>query len=317
MVNVRELRVIIREKMQDESDTDIIMKELENDISYQIIISNLSCLAANAIPVMIKFSESVDVLQRIAKKFFQDNLRYLSEADLSGVNLEGIDFSGAKLKNVNFRKAKLSKANFKECNLCDINFSFAYLEEANFEKSKIIDTDFREAFLKKANFKYCNLNMIHFAKAFMQSVVFRDAQIVNFYLNETVLSGSDFLKAYMVGGEIKDTNFQYAILEEAHLGYMDLTGVTFESANLANISLSKCDTTNVNFRYANFIPENIESEKSVKILQKYKHISDPDELNAKLALEILGKAKTNIIDGLCMECGYSYDEDECERCNTE
>ena len=140
------------------------------------------------------------------------NGQYLSELNLTEIDLSYANLSGAKL-----RSANLSGANLSYADLTNANLEYAYLGKAN---------------LTNANLYEANLEW---------------ADLGNADLQNTNLAGANLGKTDLTG-----VNLGKANLTDANLEYADLTDANLDWANLTYANLDEAKLTGANLEYADF-----------------------------------------------------------------
>lgn len=93
----------------------------------------------------------------------------LSEADFSGINVEGADFYNADLTSSSFADSHLTNVSFEGCDLTSVDFTRATLIECSFAESVLNGTDY-----SYATVDYCN-----FADADLAGAIFQSADLTN------------------------------------------------------------------------------------------------------------------------------------------
>ncbi len=164
-------------------------------------------------------------------------LRDLTGADLSGLDLSGTCFREAFLERVNFSGTNLSGADFTKAVLARSTFTGAHLDGCCFEDASLSAADLRGIEFKNANMKRaflcqsdlrttsfhgCELDEVDFAEATFGDTDFSESNAPEMTFYENDLRGCRFTNAV-----ITDVNFLDADVSGVDFGGADLTSATF------------------------------------------------------------------------------------------
>ncbi|MEG4200792.1 pentapeptide repeat-containing protein [Microcoleus sp. Pol12A5] len=152
--------------------------------------------------------------------FLQTVGRFLSGADLSGVNLGG----------VYLRNANLSDANLSHADLRGANLSHGQLIGANLRGAQLIGAYLRGANLGNANLSDADLS---------------DADLSHAYLSGADLSGANLIDAQLIGANLSYADLSGAYLSDANLSRADLSGAYLSRADLSGANLSGADLSGI------------------------------------------------------------------------
>lgn len=199
----------------------------------------------------------------------------LSDADFSGIELDGIDFGSANLKGINFTdtllincifnkidfdsevfmNAKLSNSvftngSFNDCDYSNRDFRSCQFIDFQFKKCKLQNTFFEAEKLKSIEFISCNLEKTHFGEGGFNGVQkfilcnFINTDLSGLNFSSCELSSNDFS-----GSNLKGVNFSNADLRESIFDNSNLSGVDFYEANitLANFKNARGLVKTINF----------------------------------------------------------------------
>jgi hypothetical protein len=120
----------------------------------------------------------------------------LSNADLSGANLEEMMLHGANLSY-----ASLNGANLYGADLSQANLSFAELNKANLAYAMLDGANLNGAELLRANFHLAKLRETNLREAFLLEANLNDADLYKANLN-----GANLNKAILVGAHLREAN---------------------------------------------------------------------------------------------------------------
>jgi hypothetical protein len=115
----------------------------------------------------------------------------LTEADLSGVNFDGVDLSYAKLTD-----AQLNAASFHRADLSNADLSLAGLSLADLRRVKLTKADLTATDLFLADLSFATLDGANFKDAILRSAIFRGAD----------LSGANFVSAKLLETTFADND---------------------------------------------------------------------------------------------------------------
>ena len=142
--------------------------------------------------------------------------KYLRNAQLSGMDLQGIDF----------RDCNLSEANFEGANLSGCKFDDADLSKANL----------RNAILDKASLRKTNLEGSTLEDASMQGADLEEANLQNSWAPKVDLSSSNLIRANLSRANLAHAKVQDSHLSWTRIGGANLTGVDFTGNRLLDVN---------------------------------------------------------------------------------
>lgn len=151
----------------------------------------------------------------------------LSNADMSGVLLDGADLAGTNLTKANLNGVNLAEANLQGATLTGINLSAAFFNATNLSDDTLTGLD-----LAGADFD--NTNLAGFDLT--------GSDLSNAILISGNLDGTDLAKVNLAGGSIDDSTLVSALFTRANL-----TNGALADDNLTDADFSKAKTTGVNW----------------------------------------------------------------------
>jgi len=160
----------------------------------------------------------------------------LSEADLSGLNLEGIDLNTSDLGGSSVERTILSNADFGYSNLRNANLIGSKLDRAILADVKLNEADLTEASLEDADL--CDADLT-------------DAKLVKTNLRRARLEGVTLCRANLSGASLFQANLKFSDLAlgdltDIDLRWVDCVLVNFEKATLRNADLRFCNLVQSN-----------------------------------------------------------------------
>jgi uncharacterized protein YjbI with pentapeptide repeats len=229
-----------RKSLQDKQGGDSIVKVIAQNKATEPTSVNSSRKVTR--PINQSIPKTVVKNKRFLEQYAAGTRIFqnidLSEADLSGVNLQEVYFLGVNLCKVNLQKAILQGVGLSSENLQDADLREAYLQ-ANLEGANLTNADLRGANLHKARLKGANLQGAN-------------------------LQGVDLHKKNLVGVNLQEANLQGANLQGANLQEVNLVGATlkgadFQGANLKGVDFHKKNLVGINFQEANLQMANLQT----------------------------------------------------------
>jgi uncharacterized protein YjbI with pentapeptide repeats len=142
----------------------------------------------------------------------------LSEAHLSGVQLERAELSGVQLRGADLSRAKLLLA----------NLSGAVLQEADLSGADLLLANLSGAMLLQAN-----LSGAHLERANLSGAMLLQANLSGAHLERANLSGAMLIGADLSGAPLRGVNLSGADLQEADLSDAPLNGADLSEADLS------------------------------------------------------------------------------------
>lgn len=133
--------------------------------------------------------------------------KYLRNAQLSGMDLQGIDF--------------------RDCNLSEANFEGANLSGCKFDNADLSKANLRNAILNGASLKKSNLEYATLENASMQRVNLEDANLQSAWAPRVDLTGSDLSRADLGVANVSNAIVCDVKFFGTHIGNTNLTGVDF------------------------------------------------------------------------------------------
>ena len=138
-----------------------------------------------------------------------------------------------------------------------VDFSGSYMPTVKFRESRCVGVDFFKADVRLSIFKDCNLVRVNFSEAnFSKSIFVKCALQVSRFsgsnLTETVFDGcdlrsADFTSAMLYNAVLRDVKLSGATFKGADLKFADLSGLDFDSVDLSNADLRGADITGTKF----------------------------------------------------------------------
>jgi len=126
-----------------------------------------------------------------------------TQAQLSGVNLDGSNLMGADISSADLSKASLSGANLFDVNALRANFTSAGLANCDFSDANLLNTDFTDARLARANLSGADLGSSTLTRA---------------KLNGATLSGADLGSDELTDADLTDATLTNAQLDGVRYG---------------------------------------------------------------------------------------------------
>lgn len=167
----------------------------------------------------------------------------LQQADLRGVNLNGVH-----LTNASFEGANLQDTDLREASLSDITFSKANLRNAQMQGTNLSNVDFSEACLIRANFRGSEVRELNFQRANLH-----EADLQNLELDEQNLQGANLSNANMFQISLISSNLAGANLQRANLESAAISRSNLEGANLVEANLYSANLCYANIREGNLM----------------------------------------------------------------
>lgn len=155
---------------------------------------------SNALGQSLYTDEREQIYEQMAGK-------YLRNAQLSGMDLQGIDFrdcnlaeanfEGSNLSGCKFDKSDLSKANLRNAIFDRASMRAVKLEEANLENASMRGVDLEEANIRKASVAHVDLTDSKLIRADLSEANLENATVANAFFSSTRMdraniSGVDF-----------------------------------------------------------------------------------------------------------------------------
>lgn len=180
---------------------------------------------------------------------------YLSNVDMTEINLSGFDLSHASFVQCNFSNSDLSKIRLESADLCGSNFSGSNLSQsnlidANLSQTNLIKSDLSNVHLGDAMLCDANLSEANLTKAkfyWKNGANLSDADLSNSNLSE-----ADLKHSYLVGAKLEKANLQRATLTSSNLSESNL-----QQCNLVEATLYECDFSFANLSNAKLIGANL------------------------------------------------------------
>jgi uncharacterized protein YjbI with pentapeptide repeats len=179
--------------------------------------------------------------------FVQTVGKFLSHAELSGVDLHSADLQGVNLCSANLSNANLSSAdlrgvNLSNANLSNTNLSGADLRSANLSSAELSHANLSRANLTGSNFREANLSNAELRGANLDRADFSSTQLNQAFLNHascryTNLSGANLSGAELLSTDLMGANLKYGSLSRAILRGADLQDANLSSANISRAFL--------------------------------------------------------------------------------
>jgi len=174
----------------------------------------------------------------------------LSNADLTGFDLDDFIFKNVKLFETNFASAKLRNTDFSEATLFKTTFNHADLSYANFKSRHLIGCQFQNADLS-----FSNMSAVKFHKCNLSKIKIKGAKLAeaNFHYND--FTGMDFSEFNLTETlfnlcTLNQTNFSEANLTKSTFMNCELNNVQFFKSNLYRTTFRFCDISGGNFAHA-------------------------------------------------------------------
>jgi len=127
-----------------------------NTIFYDVKFDGANFRGANSLPEWLKAGFNEDEIfsfDTLIRRIKQSKVKFLSYANLKGIDLKNID-----LKKVDFNHADLRGADLREANLAEANLQNADLRRANLSEANLQSANLKEADLSGCNLKGANLD---------------------------------------------------------------------------------------------------------------------------------------------------------------
>ena len=236
-----------------------IMNSLLDSVGNELKSSKNNTLSISTIGRIVAFSQSIESYQFIAS----DTGVYKKVSPVKGqlllglihmkmdsssfnqikkqVSFAGADLSNANLSGYNLEGINLSEANFTGASLMGTNLSKSNLFGAIFHKALMQDVDLSYSILTRANLSWSNLSGSSLFMAKIEKVDLRNAK-----LN----------KANLKGAILNQSMLNSAMLNEA-----DLTGCELNMASLIAVNLSNARLVNVPILNSTFFDANLSHTK--------------------------------------------------------
>lgn len=166
----------------------------------------------------------------------------LMNAELSGIYLSGVSLEGANLSGANLTYANFARVNLSFANLVGANLDSALMVEVNLTKANLF-----QAFLFNTNFIYSDLTGVNLEGANLNGAIL-EGILTGVRSGNTVGAPAylprewTFQNGYLIGpgATLVDAN-----LQDAYLGWVNLTGANLYGANLNQTHLEGAILTGV------------------------------------------------------------------------
>lgn len=142
--------------------------------------------------------------------------KYLRNAQLSGMDLQGIDF--------------------RDCNLSEANFEGANLSGCKFDNADLTKANLRNAILNGASLKKCNLEYSNLEYASMQRVNLEDANLQKTWAPRVDLTGSYLVRANLSAANVSNAMVRDVEFRNTRIGGANVTGVDFSGNRLLDVN---------------------------------------------------------------------------------
>jgi len=243
-------RAIINPDIFHVQDQDLIYDPLYIKNSKDKIREKFSVTKAD-LEEYIEKGEAKSFAKFIYKKYQKKETEFyisLQNADLSGMNLDGlnlsqIDFSYSKFIGSSCKKTKFNSSCVQGC-----KFNQAILEEADLRDIQAVKADFSESDMTKIVATRGN---------------FTCAKMEKVKANKALLNESDLRKIYaphlnLTKGNLENSNLSYAVLRHANLKEVNARGLKCFKANLEKCQAQKIDLTGADITESNLNEGNFE-----------------------------------------------------------
>jgi uncharacterized protein YjbI with pentapeptide repeats len=161
---------------------------------------------------------------------------FFADANLEGVDLQGVHFGdtnleGADLNNANLHRANLQNANLHGAILHRANLQNAYLKNANLYGVILYRANLQNANLHRANLQEAILNEANLQAAVLQDANLQDANLSIANLQNGFLIRANLENASLGRANLQNANLQGAILRGANLQDAKVTNDQLATAN--------------------------------------------------------------------------------------
>ncbi len=146
----------------------------------------------------------------------------LPERNLSNANLSGINLEGSYLYPVNFCNANLAHANLRNTILHDVNLQGADLSHTDLRRSVV-----------RGNLQGVNLSMARLEGCDLSGCNLQGANLQRTKLQKANLAGADMRQA-----NLSKAHFERTVLNEAKLQGVDFKDVTLNSVYVTGVTLT-------------------------------------------------------------------------------
>ena len=179
----------------------------------------------------------------------------LKRCDLAGINLRGKDLSRADLQFTNLRGANFDTANLVGANLAgadlqDATFVNTDLSHANLTGAILVNTNFSHATMVGVNLKDADLTTadISHVESFGRAILHRATFENGIDLTGVSFESADLEWVRLIGAKLQDANFRMAKLYRADFRQADMQGANFRQAK----GLDDVNLDAANLRNSNF-----------------------------------------------------------------
>lgn len=176
---------------------------------------------------------------------------YLSGADLTKANLNGVFLSGADLHRAILTESDLTGAYLRGADLIRANLSGAYLVEATLTAANLYGADLSGAYLTAANLTAANLSGADLSGANLTAANLSGAILVEANLSGAALSRADLSRASLIRTKLND-----AKLYDCRIYGLSVWDVDLEGAEQSNLIITPEDQPTItvdNLNVAQFI----------------------------------------------------------------
>ncbi len=159
------------------------------------------------------------------------------QVSFAGAELANVDLAGKDLRNIDLRKANLPNAflvgaDLRGADLRGSRLSRATLDSAQLDGTNLKRVDFRWASMIQVSLTYAQLDGIKLANANLSGANLYAAMIEWADLNNASFAQANMQCVGFKGSDLRETNMQGAILDEAYLGRTDMSGTNLIGASL-------------------------------------------------------------------------------------
>ena len=216
-------------------------------------------------------------------------------ADLSGLNLQGLDLSRANFKGATLVDTQLQGSNLVGVNATGANFeranlSGAALSNSNFDKTNMRQADMTGSNLNDASFSRADLTGARINRTEMYRVDLSGANLTMVQAQEAYLTRANLNDANLTRGDFSSANFAFAQVQRAQVG-----GASFQGANFHEIDLTGTNTSFANLRDIKNASPEISPKTAVQAsgvqtqpstATEPSRVPDLDKLKAQAKLEV-------------------------------
>ncbi len=178
----------------------------------------------------------------LGSQAFRGKSLALTDAYLSGLNLDGVDTSGW-----DFSRSTLDRAILQGCNCTKSKFDQIRAKEVSFRGSSMSEASFENAELVKVD-----LRGIKGMKMSFRSATLRDANVDRATIDDVIFAGAKLVTSDIRNSDLRRANFSGSTLFSTTIDTCRMSGGSFEKASFIKVDLRSLRCRRTSFTNASF-----------------------------------------------------------------